>query len=52
MFTPLSYSLEHTMSHSPERDVEQKLPADLLEHAAANRTSIRIENHDEKGLPE
>lgn len=38
------------MSHSLERYVEQKLPADLLEHVAANRIPIRIENHDGTGF--
>lgn len=42
---PVSYSLEHTMSHSLEQYVEQKLPEDLLEHVAANRIPIRVENH-------
>ncbi|MDR5777737.1 MULTISPECIES: hypothetical protein [unclassified Caballeronia] len=32
------------MSHSLERYVEQKLPADLLEHVAANRIRLVVEN--------
>lgn len=46
----MSYSLEHTMSHSLERYVEQKLPTDLLEHVAANRIPIRIENREGNGF--
>jgi len=47
---PVSYSLEHTMSHSLERYVEQKLPTDLLEHVAANRIPIVVENHEGSGF--
>lgn len=47
---PVSYSLEHTMSHSLERYVEQKLTTDLLEHVAANRIPIVVENHEGSGF--